>query len=199
LALAVLSITVIRNVLFFALCALVLMPVTLDGVIACRVRGDVKVRPRVNALALTAVTLAAAIAGIAALTRPAKRYELSYQRTGVLAAVTHATRADPTLKVIADVRFADWLLWRDPALSGRLANDARFELLKGSQMERIRRAFAALGTDWARGASGYRLVVLDRDATPEGAQAFESERGSRILYNDGRRLVILRSAQEAGS
>jgi hypothetical protein len=199
LALALVSINVIRNVVFFALCAIVLVPVSLNGIIASRIGRDVKVRPRVNALAVTAVLLTVVIAGVATLTRPARRYELSYQRLGVLAAVKAVTQADPTVKVIADVRFADWLLWRDPALRGRIANDARFELLTGAQIERIRRVFAALGTDWERGATGYRLVVIDRDAAPEGARGFDSEPGRRILYNDGRRMVILRSAQEANS
>jgi hypothetical protein len=64
-------------------------------------------------------------------------------------------------------------------------------------MEHIQRVFAALGIDWSRAARGYRVIVLDRDAAPEGAQAFLAEPGSRILYDDGHRLVILRSAAEA--
>jgi hypothetical protein len=132
-----------------------------------------------------------------ALARPRSGYELAYQRIGVLRAVESATRLDPSVKVFADVRFADWLLWRDPGLRGRVANDARFELLTGTQIDHIRRVFAALGPDWKRAARGYRLIVTDRNAAPEGTQAFLAEPGRRILYDDGQRIVILRSAAEA--
>jgi hypothetical protein len=57
--------------------------------------------------------------------------------------------------------------------------------------------FAALGTGWKRAARGYRLIVIDRNAAPEGAQGFLAEPGRRILYDDGQRIVILRSAAEA--
>jgi hypothetical protein len=83
-------------------------------------------------------------------------------------------------------------------LSGRIANDARWELLTPTQMNSLQALFTARGTNWRHGARGYRLLVLDKKYEPAAAQAFISEPGSRVLYNDGERLVILRSAREAG-
>ena len=61
---------------------------------------------------------------------------------------TYPTRAIPTLralisrrphvKILADVRYADWLIWEDPRLfSGRVAYDTSFELLNKSQLSAI--------------------------------------------------------------
>jgi hypothetical protein len=196
-ALAAVSISVIRNVAFFSLCALALVPPVLDGSIPGRLRRDVQIRPRLNAIALGATLAAVIIAAVATLTRPQSKFELSYQRTAVLDAVRSTTRANPAVRVLTDVRFADWLLWRDPSLRGRLANDIRFELLTRHQIDRLTHVFAVLGVDWKRGARGYRLIVLDRRVTPDAAKGFQTEPGSRVLYNDGTRMVILRSVREA--
>lgn len=191
------GIDVIRNLLFFGLFALMVMPVALawgehsEGKAAAPGRGPINA-----ALAVIAV---AAVVFMSAVTliRPAATIELSFQRTGVLTAVERATRADPPIKVLADVRFADWLLWRDPGLSGRIANDARWELLTPAQMNGLQALFSVVGPNWKQAARGYRLIVLDTKHDPASAQAFSSEPGSRVLYRDGERIVILRSARAA--
>jgi hypothetical protein len=201
LVLAAGSISVIRNILFFGLFALMVMPVSLA--IGSRAQGvgrpgTDRWRGRINALLALAAVATALIALIATLVRPAATLELRYQRPAMLAAVERATQADPSLKVLAEDRFADWLLWRDPALSGRIANDVRFELLSAGQLNRINAVFGVIGPDWKQGARGYRLIVLDKKAVADAAQAFLHEAGSRVLYDDGERLVILRDASAAG-
>ena len=199
IALAFVSISVIRNVLFFALCALVLVPVSLSGALGARRRTEVKLRARINTVALGAAVFAALVATVATLGRPQAQFESKDQRPALLDAVRSVTQANPTIKVFADVRFADWLLWKDPRLAGRIANDARFELLTAHQMSMILRVFAVVGTGWKSGARGYRLVVIDRKYDPDAAKGFLSEAGSRVVYGDGERLVILRSARAANS
>ena len=201
------AISVIRNVLFFALAALIVTPLSLK--VGGRERGRTRPdeaadaprangrRARLNMLATAAGVLAVAVLAFATLTEPAARIELSFQRMPLLAAVQRATAADPTLKVFAEVRFADWLLWRDPALSGRVASDARFELLSSAQMSRLQSAYGALGSDWKQGAIGFRLVVLDRRYEPDTVTGFRREPGARVLYDDGERVVLLRARSSA--
>jgi hypothetical protein len=199
IALAAGSVLVIRNLLFFSLCTLMLLPVALDvGTRATEQTAD-RVRARINT-ALVATALAALVIVTAGtLVRPTSTIELAYQRTPILNIVQGATRADPSLKVLADVRFADWLLWRAPSVRGRIANDARFELLTPPQTLALQKVFAAVGPNWKRGAAGYRLIVLDEKASPEAAHGLLQESGRRVLYNDGQRLVILRSAAQAAA
>ena len=196
-ALAAGSIDAVRNLLFFGLFALIVMPVAIGLRARSGWEAPARGNGRINAL-LSCVALGAVLLAVTStLLRPGSTIELSYQRTGVLTAVEKATRADPSLKVLADVRFADWLLWRDPKLAGRLANDARWELLTPTQMSGLQAVFAVTGTHWNRAARGYRIVVLDRKYDPDAVQAFMSERGSRVLYHDPERVVILRGAREA--
>jgi hypothetical protein len=200
LVLAAGSVDVIRNLLFFGLFALMILPVALGMGTRADSNGQSAIRGRgaINAL-LAGTALAAVLVGVfVTMVRPASTIELHYQRTPILRIVENATRADPSLKVLTDVRFADWLLWRDQALSGRIANDARWELLTPAQINGLQALFSVSGTNWKQGAHGYRLLVLDKKYEPAAAQAFMAEPGSRVLYDDGERLVILRSAHEAG-
>ncbi len=200
IALAAGSVLVIRNVLFFGLCAVALGPLSLDPG-SGKQNPTSTAQPRRRALingALLATALATTLlAVVATAVRPSSAFELSYQRIGVLQAVTRATSANPSLKILADVRFSDWLLWRDPALSGRVDSDARFELLTAGQIGRLQAVFNAIGPGWKRGATGYGLILLDRKYTPDAVQGFLQEPGHRVLYDDGERIVILRSSRAA--
>jgi hypothetical protein len=198
LVLAAGSISVIRNVLFFALLALMIVPLSLADHGRVAEQPADRTRGRINGLLAAGAVAAVVIAGAAALMRPAAVIELHAQRTGVLDAVEQATQADPSLRVLADDHFADWLLWRDPALSGRLANDVRFELLTANQIDELNAVFGVIGPNWKQAARGYRLLVLDKAYDPNAVQAFLREPGRRVLYDDGERLVILRRGRHAG-
>lgn len=197
LGLVISTISVNRNALFLGLFALMIVPVSLG-------LGDRAAATRTNAArvalngAIAALTLGVLAVGLITFaSRPDSRIEYSAQRPGVLAAVEGALRTDPGLRVMAQGGFADWLLWRDPALTGRLAYDVRFELLRPAQVGAIDALFFHRGRNWKQAARGYRLLVLSRRSDPASATAFLSEPGVRILYNDGQRLVLLRSAAEA--
>jgi hypothetical protein len=195
--LAASAISVIRNSLFFALFALMIVPVSLAwGDRAAERRSDARRTLMNGALGALAVGVLA-VTAIATLVRPASAIEYTGQRVGVLTAVERATRADPSIRVMSDEHFDDWLLWRDPALAGRVANDVRFEILTATQINRLESLFAVLGPNWKLAARGYRLLVLDKHDDPGAVTAFKREPGRRILYNDGERLVILRSAAQA--
>jgi hypothetical protein len=196
--LAASSIMVIRNGLLFGFAALVIVPSALDGAIPRTAGRAAPVRHRLNAgLCWTATTVLAVIAASTVL-QPSGSLEYHYQRLRLLEVVRAETQRNPSIKVFADVRYADWLLWRDPQLRGRLANDARFELLTGSQMRGIVRVLLAIGPDWKQAATGYRLLVLDRTSSADSVRGFLMEPGRRVLYDDGERVVILRRASQAG-
>ncbi len=191
ITLAAASIEVMRNALFFALLTLLVLPVALP--LARGHQRPNRRRARLN-FGLAGLSLCAVLVlGAATLARPNSSIELVYQRTRILQVVERQTAVHPDLKVFADVRFADWLLWRDPGLRGRIANDARFELLSPSQMARVRNALFALGGNWKQGLRGFRLIVLDRRYTPQAVKGLLQEAGRRILYDDGQRIVILRA------
>lgn len=191
------AIEIVRNSLFLALLAMAIVPVSLHwsggSSIAPPDRRRILINGSVALLTASCVILAAA----AALARPAAVIEFSAQRLGVLTAVQRATQADPQLHVLAGEHFDDWLLWRDPALADRLANDVRFELLSADQINRLQSLFDEVGPDFRSAARGYRLLVLDRTSEHAAFVAFTHEPGRRILYQDARRVVLLRTARAA--
>ena len=95
-------------------------------------------------------------------------------------------------RVFAEMRHADRLLWQSPALAGRVAFDARFELLSREQVERI--------DDVLRGRGG--TAVRDYDvfviASPSTAARLQ-QRGFRVLTYDSQTQVLVSapSAPEA--
>lgn len=200
IALAGASIQVIRNTLFFGLAGLLVLPLALPALRASQAppTGLARLRRGQINLGLVCLALFTALAmAIATLARPDTSIESVYQRTRILTVVEHQTAADPTLMVFADVRFADWLLWRAPTLQGRIANDARFELLTAAQMRRLQSALAAVGPDWKQGFQGFRLIVLDRRYSPQAVAGLLQEPGHRVLYDDGQRIVILCAAKHS--
>ena len=191
------AIEVVRNSLFLALLAMAVVPVSLHWGAGASILAPDRRRVLINGSVALLTASCVIVATAAALVRPGAAIELSAQRLGVLTAVRHATQADPQLRVLAGQQFDDWLLWRDPALTGHLANDVRFELLTVGQIYRLKSLFAQIGPDFTRAAQGYRLLVLDRASEPAAFVAFTHEPGRRILYEDGHRAVILRTAQAA--
>jgi hypothetical protein len=185
------GILALRNVVWVELSLLMLPAIVLGS------RSDEgPVRPRVNqllAVGMAAAVLAALVIDVA---RSNHEFEKGYPQ-GVLRAVSSANDATPDLKVFADVAYADWLLWRLPELKGRVAFDARLELLHAEELKRLARALTATGIDWKVPVRGYRLVVLTPDQVKYAARGFKAEPGRRILFEDDDGLVILRSTAAA--
>ena len=79
-----------------------------------------------------------------------------------------AAAAGPNGKVFAMSSYGDWLLWSRPGLRGRVAFDARFELLNSAQVKRLGEFQARIG-DWMTAVRGYRVIVLDRVREPRSS------------------------------
>ena len=92
----------------------------------------------------------------------------------------------------ADVRYADWLLWRQPSLAGRVAFDARFELLSRQRIGQVYGFNDAFGTPWRAPTHGYRILVLDAAVSGKPIREALREPGARLVYRGPGAAVIVR-------
>jgi hypothetical protein len=83
-----------------------------------------------GAIALSVIVSAATLA------RPSSWFEGTYP-TRAVAVVSTLVEHHPADKIFADVRFADWLVWHNPALAGHIAYDTSFENLSDRQLNRL--------------------------------------------------------------
>jgi hypothetical protein len=174
--LLVLAVEASRGVTWFTLFAIVVLPGALPAW-----------RVRVPAVAAVVLPVAAVAALVGAASRPSSWFGRDYPSSS---ARVVADSAGAKATVFASARFNDWLLLRQPSLRGRLAYDARYELLPHGRLadavhvsigrydaERILRPFGVVvlrpgdtelrGTlertgQWRQVAAGTKLVVLRR-------------------------------------
>jgi len=194
LATALAAFDAIRNIVWFALVVIMVIPRALDGV--WRIK-PAPLRPRINqALSLGALLLIFGSFGVAA-SHPASWYTHTYPHSA-LGTVAAATAGDPSRRVFANVRYADWLLWELPSLSGRVAFDARFELLSSQQLRQVNR-FRNDFDPYLAAADGYPLLVLDTDREKVAIRLLLHETNVKRLYRDSRVTVLLRNGRPTAS
>ena len=80
----------------------------------------------------------------------------------------------------------------EPQLRGRLAYDARFELLSRPQLIRIYDFAQPYSDAWRRASAGYDLLVLDARADRWPVRALLKQRGVQVLYRDAGLVVASR-------
>jgi hypothetical protein len=176
----------VRNVVWLPLAAVVLLPAAL-----ARWSPESAARSRLRPI-LTVAALAGAI-GVGALAAgiSASRLEASWPRTEG-DAIAAAAAKDPALRVLSDAGYADWLLWKHPALRGRIAFDVRFELLGDRGMKDTTRLEVAAGPDWNRPFARYRLALWRRASMPQLVASLLAERGTRVIARSHGVYAILR-------
>ncbi len=181
---AVLAFDAVRNTAWIGLVALAVLPSLVD-----RLRGGAAEEPaRLNRI-LSVTILAAlviAVAGVAAKST-------SWFTSGFPAKAARATSASagPRGRVFASSPYADWLLWSRPELSGRVAYDARFELLSAAQIQRIARFQARVG-NWLATARGYRVFVLDPRSDHALEQSLRRALPARVVFSSPQVVVLRR-------
>jgi hypothetical protein len=134
LALAVGAITAVRNITWFGLAVVMLLPaaITQTKTAAAPLR-----RARVNALLALAMVVVTAVSAVAILSRPTRWFTSTYPANAI-ATLRALVGRDPNVRIFADVRYADWLIWEDPqTFSGRVAYDTSLELLTSAQLNAI--------------------------------------------------------------
>jgi len=182
------AVTAVRSIVWFGLAALVLLPQLLDPILS---RVEFASLGRfVRPLAVTAA--AAALAATAfALTRSNGwlLQDWPTAQAGQIAGLAHTGNG----RVFADDRYADWLLWTEPQLRGRVAYDVRFELFTRRQITLLSNFHNRIGDGWRAAAAGYPIVVLDptlQQAVEHGL--LEHGRYRRVVANA--QIVVLRRA-----
>jgi hypothetical protein len=135
LALAVGAITAVRNVTWFGLAVMILMPAAFTQLKA-GAQAPLR-RARINRIFALAMAAIATLTAVVVLGRPDAWFTSTYPTTAV-PTLKRLVAKDPGVKIYADVRYADWLIWQDPQLfSGRLAYDTSLELLTPAQLSAI--------------------------------------------------------------
>lgn len=181
LVLAVGAIIAVRNVVWFALATLILLPVWIDAAVRARERAA-PARPRLNAMLLAAAGVAVVVLTVANLTKGAASLTRAYPEPA-LASVRAALASHPGARVFADESYADWLLWELPRARGRVAYDAAFELLSRAQLEAIADFKGVSGLDWLRATRGDQVLVLGDSGDPNPVHAVRVRTGARLLYD----------------
>jgi hypothetical protein len=134
-ALAVGAITAVRNITWFGLAVMILMPAALTQ-LKSGAPAPLR-RARINRIFAIAMAAIAAVAAIVVLARPDSWFTSTYP-TNAVPTLKHLVAREPQAKIFADVRYADWLVWEDPQLfSGRIAYDTSLELLTPTQLDAI--------------------------------------------------------------
>jgi hypothetical protein len=148
----------IRNITWFGLGVMILLPRAITALL-----GPGKTSTRRTSLNLTMAGLSLLVVlgiTVAVAVKPASWFERQYS-TPALNAVERIAAQQPTARIYADNRFADWLFWEDPKLAGRIAYDIRFELLTTSQLQQIVDVTEIPRPGEQNLVDGYRVLVLD--------------------------------------
>jgi hypothetical protein len=185
----------IRGVVWFTLVALMLMPTALDGVLKRDTRA---LRFRFLNVTLVTASIAGVVAALAIVAaKPASWFERNYP-SRILTAVDRVQARDPGMRVFANEMYSDWLLLRRPDLRGRIAFDARFELMSKKELQRLLEVrWRTEG--WKRVVAPYSLFVLKKGPESALSRALLRQPGARLEYRGHDAVVIFRPTDRRDS
>ena len=198
-ALAVLlvaALLAVRNAVWFGLAAAIGLARLLDAAWPTRIDTSPSIR-RVNRLvASTALTAFLVLGALQAVRLPSALHRAL--PPSAAAAVAAAAGHDGI--VLADDAHADWLLWEQPLLAGRVAYDVRFELFDRSELEQLTQL--QVGSDpavWRSCGSTARVVTfpgaaVERSVSREGTLA----RGSRPIVRIPGFVAVRQPVRDTG-
>jgi hypothetical protein len=181
LAMSIVAFQAIRNTAWLSLTALIVLPQLVD---VLRRPGD---EPRRLNRLLASAMLGVVIIAVAGVGLNSQSWFTGGFPTA--AADAAARVAGPHGKVIASSPYADWLLWSEPRLSGRVAFDARYELLTKDQLSTLGSFESRVG-DWMKTTRGYAAVVLGARDDRALATALVATRRARVAYRDADVVVL---------
>ena len=174
----------VRGIVWFLLTAIVIVPKAVDAELPSR-RTPSRLIPGL-ALASVATAILLSFVGIGRLPgQVAAAFPDAAAQVVAREAAVH-----PKARIYASERFADWLLWTDPALSGRLVSDVRFELFDRADFDRLGAFHARAGAGWKRILDNARIVVLDRKTDGAPARALLAEPHARLRFSNADLAVI---------
>ena len=187
------AIDAIRNIVWFGLAAIVLLPPLLSPALSGLQFNSFRRQAR----SVGVVTVAAALAAISFAATRTTAWMLgawpSPKRAAQVAEVAGTTSSG---RVLADGRYADWLLWNAPGLRGRLAYDVRFELLNTRQTTLLFNFDNRIGDNWRDAAAGDPLIVLDPNSEGQLEEGLLARKGYIEVAQTGQ-LAVLRKVERA--
>ncbi len=148
---AILSLQAERNMPWFGLCAVLVLPSLLD-----HIRTPAAEPRRANRILAGTALVASTVLVVAVAAKSDSWFLHSYPPAAANAA---AAAAGANGHIFANEAYADWLVWEHPKLAGRIAFDARFELLSPRQLAAVQN-FRAGVVDWRATVAGYDVLVL---------------------------------------
>jgi hypothetical protein len=152
--LLVAAVSGVRHVVWFELGAAVSLPGLLDA--AWPAQAPTAAVRKLNLALGSLVALVAAAIVVVQLARPPAWLEPAPVRfAGEVAAAT-----GPNAVVLADDSQADWLLWHEPSLAGRVAYDVRFELLRQEELLRLVAVQQPSSSFWHRCGARFGVVTF---------------------------------------
>jgi hypothetical protein len=178
----------IRHVVWFELTALILLPVL---VTAWKGSSQGSGDPRPLTRWIGRLSAAALVVTAAALLMPAAGWYEGHVPTSAKAAIAKAT-SRPGTKVFASETLADWLLWTEPSLRGRVAYDVRFEIMTERQLDRLVDYHRRAGRNWEAPTERFGVLILDRRHDLAVANALRKNRRMHTDYVDKDVVVLSR-------
>jgi hypothetical protein len=175
----------VRNITWFGLATVMLLPATISTV--AKPKPSAPRRVRLN-LVIASISIGlVALMTVVTFARPASWFESTYPTRG-LTVIEQAAAKHPSAKIFADVRYADWLVWHDPALAGRIAYDTSFENLTSAQLQSL----ASLGQAVVPGGHDtigpYGILVL-LPSNKLTNRVLLARRGVHVLLRNKRVIV----------
>ena len=182
-AIAVISFQAIRNIAWIALVALAVLPPLID-----LLRSPAEEPRHLNRILSLTILGTTVVAVAAVATKPTTWFTHAFPAA---ASKTAVAAAGPKGRVFVTSPYADWVLWTEPGLAGRVAFDTRFELLSRSQLEQLGEVQGTAG-NWRKTLRPYRVFVLGRkpDATVE--HALRRDLKARVVFSSPQVVVLRR-------
>jgi hypothetical protein len=162
-----------RNIVWFALAVVVSAPVLFDEI----AQRDAPPSAGARRWNLVVAGIASAMVLVIAAT-PLGGHGVTGEPVRAGDRIASLVKHNPTLRVFPTDATADWLLWRYPELTGKVAYDVRFELLTAGELDQLFRLRTDDRFDLPL-THGYRIFVVNGS----------DERATRSLLLHGGRLV----------
>jgi hypothetical protein len=172
-----------RNWVWLCLFAIALYPKALDRIRTVRRTAS---EPRLNRFVGAAGIGIAVVGAAVAISRPPSSFTPAFPSNAARAVGTLAD-AHPGARIWATEQWADWLLWENPRLEGRMAFDARVELLTAAQVKRMT-VFSATPLLVRQVRRHYAIIVVSKGNEPDTYRVLRRE--GPVVYDDGKVLVV---------
>jgi hypothetical protein len=188
LLLVALMFSAVRNAVWLGLASLMLLAPALDSELGGRGFEMRKINTAfatVGIAFLVIATVSVASRGSTALTQ-----QFPTRAGDVIAA---SARRDPSAKIFADDRFADWLMFEHPALVGRVVYDIRYEQLTYDELLAIGEWKNEISDHWRNAARAASVIVVNLPTGKDVASAYRRNGAMHERYVDSRVAVFVRS------